>query len=158
MIPGNYKRIADHFEALLHKATAERPLYVFLDAVDQLSPDDGASGMSWLPVSLPAHVKIVLSTSSEVHYRCYPVLQSLLYKYQENFIEVVTLHCSGGYGSHDKPHTHNIVVTTDDTSSYMILLLEYLLYFFSILYRLHLSLPLSAETFSSIVSPARKGS
>ena len=73
---------------LLHKATAEKPLYLFLDAVDQLSPEDGALGMSWLPLVLPAHVKIILSTSSEVQYRCYPVLQSLLSKHQENFVQV----------------------------------------------------------------------
>ena len=73
---------------LLRKATEEKPLYLFLDAVDQLSPEDGALGMSWLPLVLPSHVKIVLSTSSEVQYRCYPVLQSLLSKHQENFVQV----------------------------------------------------------------------
>lgn len=87
-IPGDYKGIAGYFASLLHKARAEKPIYIFLDAVDQLSPEDGASGMSWLPLSLPPNVKIVLSTSSEVQYCCYPVLQSLLAKQQRNFVEV----------------------------------------------------------------------
>ena len=92
-IPGDYKGTAGHFASLLHKARAEKPIYIFLDAVDQLSPEDGASGMSWLPLSLPPNVKIVLSTSSEVQYCCYPVLQSLLAKQRENFVEV-------SYGCH----------------------------------------------------------
>lgn len=87
-IPGDYKGVADHFASLLHNATVEKPIYIFLDAVDQLFPDDGASGMSWLPISLPPNVKITLSTSSEVQYRCYPVLQSLLAKQQKSFVEV----------------------------------------------------------------------
>lgn len=90
-IPGDYKGIAGHFEVLLQRAVEGKPLFIFLDGVDQLSPEDGASGMSWLPLSLPAHVKIVLSTSSEVHYRCFPVLQSLLSRHQENFVEVMYL-------------------------------------------------------------------
>ena len=87
-IPGDYKGVADHFASLLHNATVEKPIYIFLDAVDQLFPDDGASGMSWLPISLPPNVKITLSTSSDVQYRCYPVLQSLLAKQQKSFVEV----------------------------------------------------------------------
>ena len=88
VLPGDYKCIAEEFEFLLHKATEEKPIYIFLDAVDQLSPEDGASGMSWLPLDLPPNVKVVLSTSSEVQYRCYPVLQSILSKHKENFVEV----------------------------------------------------------------------
>lgn len=88
LIPGDYKEIAEYFKFLLHKATAEKPLYIFLDAVDQLSPEDGALGMSWLPLDLPPHVKVVLSTSSEVQYHCLPVLQSMLSKDQDNLIEV----------------------------------------------------------------------
>lgn len=87
-IPGDYKSTTNHFEILLAKATKENPLYLFLDGVDHLSPDDGASGMSWLPLSLPPNVKIILSTSSEIKYRCFPVLQSLLASNQQNFIEV----------------------------------------------------------------------
>ena len=87
-IPGDYKGIVAHFEALLHKASSERPLYVFLDAIDEQSPEDGALGLSWLPLQLPPHVKMVVSTASEVDYGCYPVLQSLLAKSPANFAEV----------------------------------------------------------------------
>ncbi len=87
-IPGEFKGKAAHFKHLLHKASTAKPLFVFLDALDQLSPEDGALGLSWLPVDLPPHVKVVLSTSSEVQYLCFPVLQSMLSKYEQNFIEV----------------------------------------------------------------------
>lgn len=87
-IPGDYQGVSNLFTHSLHSATADRPLYLFLDAVDQLSPEDGASGMSWLPLTLPPHVKLVLSTSSEVEYRCFPVLQSLLTKHSGSMVEV----------------------------------------------------------------------
>ena len=87
-IPGDYQGVSNLFTRSLHSATADTPLYIFLDAVDQLSPEDGASGMSWLPLTLPLHVKLVLSTSSEVEYRCFPVLQSLLTKHAGSMVQV----------------------------------------------------------------------
>lgn len=87
-IPGDYKSITRHFEALLTRARRDNPFYLFLDGIDQLSPDDGASGMSWLPLSLPPNVKIIISTSSGAECRCFPVLQSLLSAYPQNFVEV----------------------------------------------------------------------
>ena len=90
-VPGDYKSLTKHFEILLSKATKDSPLFLFLDGVDQLSPDDGALGMSWLPLSLPPNVKVVLSTSSEVQYRCYPMLQSLMSDRQHNFVMVCVI-------------------------------------------------------------------
>lgn len=89
VIPGDYQGVATYFTSSLHLASADKPLYLFLDAVDQLSPEDGASGMSWLPLSLPPHVKLVLSTSSEVEYRCFPVLQSLMAKHAGSLVQVL---------------------------------------------------------------------
>ena len=88
-IPGDYKGTVTHFVTLLNKASADKPLRIFLDAIDQLAPEDGALGLSWLPLDLPPHVKLIVSTSSEVEYGCYPVLQSLLAKCPGNFIEVI---------------------------------------------------------------------
>ena len=88
VIPGDYQGVAAHFTSSLHRASVDKPLYLFLDAVDQLSPEDGASGMSWLPLDLPPHVKLVLSTSSEVEYRCFPVLQSLMAKHAGSLVQV----------------------------------------------------------------------
>ena len=88
VISGDYQGVSSHFAKYLHSARPDLPLFLFLDAVDQLAPEDGAYGMSWLPLSLPPHVKLVLSTSSEVEYRCFPVLQSLLAKHPGNFVQV----------------------------------------------------------------------
>ena len=49
----------------LARATAERPLVLFLDALDQLSPSDNAHALAWLPRRLPAHVKAVVSVLDE---------------------------------------------------------------------------------------------
>ena len=49
---------AGRFKMLLARPTAERPLIIFLDALDQLS-DKGLLG--WIPGELPPNVKIVLS-------------------------------------------------------------------------------------------------
>ena len=87
-IPADYDGLVHHFKHLLLLITPEQPLFIFLDGVDQLSPEDGALGMSWLPLELPAYVKIVVSVSNEVKYRCYPIMRSLLHKNDQCFVEV----------------------------------------------------------------------
>lgn len=83
-VPFDFRSLTSHFSHLLTQAQF---LYIFIDGVDQLSPDDGALGLSWLPLQLPPHVKMVVSTSSEVEYGCYPVLRSLI-KMEDCFIQV----------------------------------------------------------------------
>ena len=51
------------FSARLDLATAERPLLLFLDALDQLGDADGARGLAWLPERLPPHVRLVVTTT-----------------------------------------------------------------------------------------------
>ena len=46
-------------------ATAERPLVLFLDALDQLSEAHGARRLVWLPRRLPEAVRVVVSTRRE---------------------------------------------------------------------------------------------
>jgi WD40 repeat protein len=50
------------FEAALQGATAERPLVLFLDALDQLDRNDGAWLLEWLPRELGEHTRVVAST------------------------------------------------------------------------------------------------
>lgn len=42
--------------------TADRPLIIFLDSLDQLSAEDGAHELAWLPDSVSAQCRVVLST------------------------------------------------------------------------------------------------
>ena len=59
--PLEYKDLAGEFANRLKTATAERPVIVFLDAVDQLSETDNAKSLVWLPRQLPPHVRLVVS-------------------------------------------------------------------------------------------------
>ena len=88
VIPGDYQGVTGLFARCLECASRDRPLCIFLDGVDQLSPEDGAWGMSWLPLTLPPHVKLVLSSSSEPDYRVFSVLQSLLAKHPTSMVQV----------------------------------------------------------------------
>lgn len=61
-----YPRIANAFRDCLKLATPERPLIVFLDALDQLPGSDDARSLTWLPLDeLPANVRFVVSISSD---------------------------------------------------------------------------------------------
>ena len=82
--PTDFRSLASHFSRLITQAPF---LYIFIDGVDQLNPDDGALGLSWLPLQLPPHVKVVVSTLSEIEYSCYPVLRSLI-KEDDSFVQV----------------------------------------------------------------------
>jgi WD40 repeat protein len=62
-VPSEYKELIDMFKQTLELATAERPLVLFIDAVDQLSDADRGGNLIWLPIELPDHVRIVVSTS-----------------------------------------------------------------------------------------------
>ena len=61
-IPADYNDLPAKFGKQIGQATRERPLIVFLDALDQLGPADPARGLSWLPAQLPDHVRLVVST------------------------------------------------------------------------------------------------
>jgi hypothetical protein len=61
-VPTDYKELVDEFPKRLALATAEKPLIVFLDALDQLSDAEHARNLIWLPGELPEHVRLVVST------------------------------------------------------------------------------------------------
>jgi Cdc6-like AAA superfamily ATPase len=61
-ISTEYKALVSQFPERLSLATPQRPLILFLDALDQLSGADHARTLAWLPQDLPPHVRVVLST------------------------------------------------------------------------------------------------
>jgi hypothetical protein len=63
----------------MKKATKDQPMVILLDSLDQLDPDDGAQHMEWLPMDLPDHVKMIVSTLPEVKYVIYPKLRVSLH-------------------------------------------------------------------------------
>jgi WD40 repeat protein len=63
--PVDYYQLERAFQERLATATAEQPLILFIDALDQLSASDPARGAAWLPAELPAYVKVVVSTTDD---------------------------------------------------------------------------------------------
>ena len=62
--PESTQQMTEAFEQALQYATAERPLYLYLDALDQLSSADGAWVLDWLPQQLPPYAKVVVTVRS----------------------------------------------------------------------------------------------
>lgn len=61
-LPYSFRDLAKEFPKRLALATAEKPLILFLDALDQLTSAEGLPSLDWLPARLPKHVALVLST------------------------------------------------------------------------------------------------
>ena len=61
-IPQDYRDLVQEFPSRLALAQPDKPLIIFLDALDQLSSTDNARGLAWLPRELPPHVHIVVSS------------------------------------------------------------------------------------------------
>ena len=60
-VPSDYQELVENFAKRLTLASAERPLIIFLDALDQLAEGQAARRLTWLPAELPAHVRVVVS-------------------------------------------------------------------------------------------------
>ncbi len=61
-IPENIKAARQAFEVVLQGSTADRPLVLFLDALDQLDRADGSWLLDWLPKELGEYTRLVAST------------------------------------------------------------------------------------------------
>jgi hypothetical protein len=61
-VPTDYQELSADFRRRLELATAERPLVLFVDSLDQLAASHGARRLAWLPERLPEHVRLVVST------------------------------------------------------------------------------------------------
>ncbi len=55
------KKLMAAFAERLGSADAERPLFVFIDALDQLVSQDGVQPFEWLPSALPPYTRLVAS-------------------------------------------------------------------------------------------------
>lgn len=60
-VDASYPEAVLAFEKALRLAQPRRPIHLFVDAVDQLSPHGAAWSLGWIPDPLPPHVRIVLS-------------------------------------------------------------------------------------------------
>ena len=62
-LPADFNGMVRVYRERLALATAERPLVVFIDALDQLGEDDPAHSLTWLVGSLSPYCRVVLSTT-----------------------------------------------------------------------------------------------
>ena len=87
-IPESYKDLSAFFRQSLSLATADQPLVLILDSLDQLSNEDFAKNLKWLSLKdpLPANVHLVASTLPG---QCLDVLKAFLPT--ENLLQVVPL-------------------------------------------------------------------
>jgi hypothetical protein len=60
-VPSDEQELSQDFPERLALSGAERPLVVFIDALDQLGRAGRAPNLSWLPTDLPAHTRLVVS-------------------------------------------------------------------------------------------------
>ena len=61
--------LSDILRKCLALATAEKPILLFLDSLDQLSETDNAKALYWLPSELPDHARLVVSSLPELEVR-----------------------------------------------------------------------------------------
>lgn len=64
-IPTDYRDLVPELGKRMQLASADRPLILFLDSLDQLSASQDARSLIWLPSELPKHVSVVASTRRE---------------------------------------------------------------------------------------------
>ena len=62
-IPLDYEPLVMAFHQVLQRPTAGRPLFLFLDALDQLAASDQSRLLSWLPASPSPHARLIVSAA-----------------------------------------------------------------------------------------------
>ena len=55
--------------------TIKRKVVIILDSLDQLTPEDGALSMQWLPKKISKNVSLILSTLPGEEYKVLPALK-----------------------------------------------------------------------------------
>jgi len=64
-IPTNYRDLVPELRKRMQLASADQPLILFLDSLDQLSASQNARNLIWLPDELPENVSVIVSTREE---------------------------------------------------------------------------------------------
>ena len=64
-IPDDTVPVTAFLKELLNLANADRPLLIFFDSVDELTGSQDTNKLSWLPLKLPPHCKMVVSVTCE---------------------------------------------------------------------------------------------
>ena len=62
-VPSEYKDLVEELPKRMALAKPEKPLFIFIDALDQLSDSHNARSLTWLPAQLPENARLVVSTA-----------------------------------------------------------------------------------------------
>lgn len=63
------------FQTSLSLARWNHPLVLVIDSLDQFDPANGARMLSWLPATLPPHVRLIVSTLEDEEYESFQKLK-----------------------------------------------------------------------------------
>ncbi|XP_060071031.1 NACHT domain- and WD repeat-containing protein 1-like [Ylistrum balloti] len=89
-IPGSLRELTKETELILKFAKASQPLVIILDALDQIDASYNARSLSWVPRTLPKHVKLIVSTLEDADFECYPKLK-VMFKDEDQFVSLPEL-------------------------------------------------------------------
>jgi|GEM_PF-2042387 len=64
-IPHDFGSLVDELPRRLADAASAENVVLFIDALDEISPAHGACTLQWIPMNLPRHVRIVVSTQPD---------------------------------------------------------------------------------------------
>ena len=96
-VPSDFKALRDYFHtAITVWPTADAPLQLFIDSLDQLDDSNGGRRLDWLPTTgLPPHVRVVVSTLPDYagEFQCESILRTRLdaSDHQRQMVEVETI-------------------------------------------------------------------
>ena len=62
-LPATFNEVTTLFQDRLRLATADRPLVLYIDALDQLDQQESVVAMNWLPRELPPNCRVIFSTT-----------------------------------------------------------------------------------------------
>ncbi|XP_067654406.1 uncharacterized protein [Haliotis asinina] len=90
-VPTEYKGLVNDFGYKISQIPAEKPLVIFLDAVDRLLDEHDGRKMSWLPKELPSNVHVIISTLPDDKFECFQALMKSLNGKEDCFLEIGNL-------------------------------------------------------------------
>ncbi|XP_061179023.1 NACHT and WD repeat domain-containing protein 2-like [Saccostrea echinata] len=75
---GDIKHILSDFQTSLQGVSPDKPIVLYIDALDQFNASNGARELFWLPKILPDNVKLVVSTLEDPKYECFRKLKVIV--------------------------------------------------------------------------------
>ncbi|KAG1650116.1 NACHT and WD repeat domain-containing protein 2 [Nymphon striatum] len=89
-IPDELVPLISYTRKLLSIASSDQPLCIFLDSIDQLSGQNKSNRLTWLPMTLPENVKVIVTVVSSEKSEDYRLLKELIAE-NKNFVLVKPL-------------------------------------------------------------------